>query len=1204
MPERYQSSSGIQRISRQGRRKTEETTQQDLINELITVARENQLTPPEKKEPLSALRKIAGILNIGTAASAGAVRGLLDENTSVVRGIYEGIQNRETFGFADVIREDLGIKGDTRAEKFGIGAIGLAADILFDPLTYLSFGISGASKVAKVGTKTLSKEGTKLASQATKNLLKNRTAEFLEKGIALETAEKLAQKKTSGLVNDLLLRSTGKKGLTDQSVKEFVERGFEESDLLVLQSAGKQLIDQGGIKLFGKTLVSSKQLAKTPLGKAARRLGETEIAQAVKNTLGNTFVADFGKSKKLAEIVAKSNREQARAISGIVEANSELFKGLNDEQMGTFFDTVFSKKKEVIKKVDEIEEEGYKKLKELFPETTKIDSREKALKVMSKLEDGLTERMTRLQNIQDNLVKGLFEERKKSLALGKTVANVGEQFTTSPIRSLDKVDELNKFIDKTKAAIKALKKPGQVKRGVDKSTGEVIGASEKEAVAIFDKIVIDEEMRLSEKLEKLIGTLEKKKAQQGVKVAAKAISKSAKPENVIDELKLVQDEMLKIQSQFTQRSQALQQIIDARRIAKKRLRNDKLFFEDEMLQKISDTLFEGEDSITKRFSRIAGISEQDAIKFYIPSKFSDKVAVKDFLMGRNLTSPKLGFRKKFTGVEENLIRNPFEAFSRGQIEVVSGRIKSDAFNTAAKSIGRPLEELSEQAAKQLGYKKVGRTGFDGKKIEAWFPKEVADELTNFLEPKSDVIDDFAKSMGFDWATGLFKAYVTSLFPGFHVRNITSNQFQNMIKVGVDVANPIMQKNALDIVRGVNLERAIKLKNGKTVTLKSIREMVEKESDILDASGPFGKIEQMLDAADPVKRTTKKNLNPFSRENVVLERARKFGGDAESQAKMVTVLSSVINGQTVKQGIENAEEVLFNYGKLTKFEKTIMRRVIPFYTFGRKNFELQLKTLMRKPGFVANELKAMRGVGNAVGEPITEDDIEGLPSYILEGIGIKAGAYLKDPFGRDTFLTGFGLPIEEFLQRFSGEDSFAWNFFKTTLEQTNPVLKYPSERATGQDFFRGRPISEVTNAQDIKELMDIMPEKVAKEFAEMIEFREIPEGRNVYVNGELVGKENKYTANPFALHFIRNLPSSRILATVGFVSDEGEAPINRTLRFFTGVRGFSIDKEQQKFFEELEQRRELEDWLIRMGVGAKFERFFVPKEEKRSSRRTR
>lgn len=1516
-------------MATRGRRSTssrkQEKSQEDMINELLLLAKAHDLEPPEQKKPFAALRKIAGILNTGTAIVAGGVHGILDEDTSVVRGMYEGFKKRETYGFSDVIREDLGWDPQTRAGKIGLGTVGLAADILFDPLTYLTLGVSATSKVAKVGGKTLTKGGTEIAARTASNLIKNRTAQYLEKGLALETAERLAQKKVSGITNELLMRTTGKKGLTDEVVRDFVEKGVEEADILALQSAGKTLIDQGGIKMFGHTLVSSKAIANTRLGQAAKALGETEIAQTLKTSLGNTFVADFNKNKQLSEIVSKAGRAQQRAMQGIVEANSELFKGLNDEQMTSFFTEVFNKKKEVIKIADDVETDAFKKLQELFPQTKAIETREQALKALDNIEGDLSDRMVKLQKIQDEITQPFFEARQAARKAGELVEESTDTLSKVPaFKSLQNVDELNDAIEAARKALSKIKttvkqQPLRLAQGASTSGID-------DAIQVFNKSVIDQEDKLTEKLTSLLDRIEVKKAKaaSGEATGTARVAGEAPEVPLVDQLKGVQDEMLRLQNETTKKARLLEQVVDARRIAKKRLKEDRLYFDDPMLQKVSDTLFEGDDAITARFARLAGISEQDAIKFYIPSKFNDRMAVKSFLMGRNLTSPNLGFRKKFTGVEENLIRNPFEAFSRGQIEVVTGRIKSDAFRTATKKLGRPIEDLAEKEAKALGYERVARTGFDGNKIEAWFPKEVADELKNFLEPKANRIDDLAKSLGFDWATGLFKAYVTSLFPGFHVRNITSNQFQNMIKVGVDVANPAMQKRALDVVLGKNLDSVLHLKNGKTMTLGELRNMVSKESDILESTGPFGRIEQMLDTADPIKQTSvaKKNFNPFSRENTILEKARKFGSNAESQAKMVTIISSVVNGQTVKQGIENAEEVLFNYSKLTGFEKSIMRRLIPFYTFcvpdyseiltqdgwkkydelsvgeivltynkendcyewqpveavntfeyddnllsfsntrhtieftpdhswvvktpemtvkrpygtyhydskiktvkgyelnknhnikmvsslpdsdeslltpkqaallgwlltdghfrwrgeyceatlyqtthkwtyryaveaagnepryvredcnlayipvrkdlieplkqylkrnkktdswvdivtrlskeaaqamydamymadgtttpnrtqdyfacetkpgvgetfqvlatllgkrcvkgtkgyyvsdfdsikisclkqekkkyngvvwcptttngtwvmrqdklititgnSRKNFELQLKTLMHKPGFVANELKAVRGVGNMVGENITEDDIEGLPSYVLESLGIKAGAMLKDEYGRDTFITGFGLPIEEFMQRFSGEDSFAWNLFKTTLEQTNPIIKYPTEHVTGQDFFRGRPIAELSNAKDLVQMMELMPGPVRKQFEDWIDFKKIEGGQAVYVNGKKVGTEDKYTADPFKLHFVRNLPTSRIVSTVGFVGDESEAPLNRALRFLTGVRGYSIDEEQQKFFNDLERKRELEDWLIRMGVGKKFETFYDPtaSETKKSTRSSR
>ena len=110
----------------------------------------------------------------------------------------------------------------------------------------------------------------------------------------------------------------------------------------------------------------------------------------------------------------------------------------------------------------------------------------------------------------------------------------------------------------------------------------------------------------------------------------------------------------------------------------------------------------------------------------------------------------------------------------------------------------------------------------------------------------------------------------------------------------------------------------------------------------------------------------------------------------------------------------------------------------------------------------------------------------------------------------------------------------------------------------------------------------------------MQYQEIP-NQPVFAEGKIVGRRTKITANPFVLHFLRNLFTSRIQSTIGFISDDEESGMNRALRAFTGVKGWSIDQETQRYFNDRERMKELESFLIRAGVVRRFETVFVPKK---------
>ena len=927
-------------------------------------------------------------------------------------------------------------------------------------------------------------------------------------------------------------------------------------------------------------------------------------------------------------------------------------------------------------------------------------------------------------------------------------------------------------------------------------------------------------------------------------------------------------------------------------------------------QQFDELMFQGDDSVMAQTAKIAGLSEADTFLYHISTTFRDQVKVKKF------ANPSMGakspnYLKEFGASEEAIAlarKDPKAAIMKTMLEPRLNKIRFDTLDTTLKTLGKPLNAFTDKAmAKKAGYEKFSKEIGGIGKVEGWMQADLIKNMEEFLTPRSSIVNSLAKNLGFDYATGMFKGYVTTLFPGFYFRNMVSNQFLIMTKLGVDYANPGMQKAALNMWLGAtfpkkfgkNLEQVITTKTGVKKKLSNIVDEIREESDILDA-GAWSSIEQFTEGVAKTGKPLEK-YSPFSRHNIAFEKGKKVGTAIENQGKMVGIMSGVLEGKTVKQAIVDAEDALFNYSKLTPFEKDIMRRVIPFYcvpdnteiltrdgwkvrsqlkvgedvltynqkkdtnewqpvkdiavfdfddklmtlenkrgmkfkftkdhrfpveviktttkgkeyggdrkiiraydlntshkiplakptnissetileekdaallgwlvtdgyhrwrgnhfesmlyqsskkyaeeirfefadyissesvhpdtgvicfrlkvskmknilkhfkskddmpsivtrldeqslyamlsammmaegsdcpfggpsftqktgpvldafqitcqllgipfnlgkeregvragtmrltkhlhikdvsfgeehykgkiwcpktdnstwimrqggqviisgnTFARKNLEFQAKMLAQYPGRSAAQLKFIKGFGSSIGEPITGEDEAGLPDWMVDSLGIKAGT---NQYGQSRFLTGLGLPIEEFITRFSGEKGFIWNTVASTMQQMNPLLKVPMERATEVDFFRGRPIMELDNAGDWADLMDMMPDSVSKELKELTSFR--TKVSPIYVDGKKVGEKDVHSANPFFLHWLRNIPTSRLTATAGYLSDEEQTTFDKYLRFFTGVRGWSVDQERQKFYNELAEKEEIINYLDQLGVAGKKDIIYI------------
>jgi hypothetical protein len=168
--------------------------------------------------------------------------------------------------------------------------------------------------------------------------------------------------------------------------------------------------------------------------------------------------------------------------------------------------------------------------------------------------------------------------------------------------------------------------------------------------------------------------------------------------------------------------------------------------------------------------------------------------------------------------------------------------------------------------------------------------------------------------------------------------------------------------------------------------------------------------------------------------------------------------------------------------------------------------------------------------------------------------------------------------------------------KNTLTQFNPLIKAPLEVTFDRDLFRNKPIQEITDAQDVAAILSLfggLDSAVSKQLQDLIEFRKI--SAPVFVGGVQTGTRDKYVANPHFLHLFRNLPTARITATAGRFSDPTQTMEDNLLSFLTGVKSYSIDQETQRFFNELNEKQELQRFLVQLGIVKEFNSVYKPKD---------
>lgn len=457
---------------------------------------------------------------------------------------------------------------------------------------------------------------------------------------------------------------------------------------------------------------------------------------------------------------------------------------------------------------------------------------------------------------------------------------------------------------------------------------------------------------------------------------------------------------------------------------------------------------------------------------------------------------------------------------------------------------------------------------------------------------------------FDKLQRYWKASVTSIFPMFHGRNAISNVFLNFIDMGYETFNPATHLMAGDFIYKDRLANSLASKmvgigDDSVKATKEFTELMQKNvfTDKTGYTWTYGEIRKaikdnnvafnkMLPGAGDVDMTdtqslakffgldqskTKRNLqklNPFNADqNAIIVGGREIGRTIEEQARLINFITNLKKTGDVQHAAQRAKQFLFDYGSLTSFEKNVLRRLIPFYSFTKFNLQLQAKTLMSSPGRISAELKAINNVGEIFGgEQLTDKEKSLLPSWMANSIALKR----KTEGGGTEIISGFGTPVEQPFQAFQPN---------ALMGSISPLIRYPVEAMTGYQFFRGKPTSEVIDAKNFKDA----PQGL-KDFIGFTAFQGTTKDGKKYIS--------YHSLKPGNMNLINNLPwAGRIIPIMGNLGDKSISEQAKILNTITGVQARSADFKQLEAQQEELLRTQLEKILKDSGVRGQFIRSY-------------
>ncbi len=366
--------------------------------------------------------------------------------------------------------------------------------------------------------------------------------------------------------------------------------------------------------------------------------------------------------------------------------------------------------------------------------------------------------------------------------------------------------------------------------------------------------------------------------------------------------------------------------------------------------------------------------------------------------------------RKLTGTIEELQRAGIDIFEKNP--AIQLARKGEAYVKAITST-----EFANQMKKFATKDGVSVTNTLFKDLK--FEPGVARVIDNYYQRiKPEELNVIVK--GFDSIQNWWKSQAL-ISPQYHIRNVIGNLWNNYL-AGV---NPLKYQEATMLQKGI-------IKNPDLMT-----EM--KKLGVINEGWYAADMTSAIE--DTVKSTSTilKKLNPLNRDNYLANLNKTIGSALENNSRIAHYLSMVEKGMTKEEAAASVRKFLFDYTELSKTEQNIFKRVVPFYTWTRKNIPLQLSELVSNPGKFTVPYK----VKNEIESGVTVPNEKYMSPYIKENVPVRIRTN-KDG-NTEYFLLGNWLPYAQALDFLSQPT-------ENIMSSISPLFKIPYEFYSNKSLF--------------------------------------------------------------------------------------------------------------------------------------------------------
>jgi hypothetical protein len=446
-------------------------------------------------------------------------------------------------------------------------------------------------------------------------------------------------------------------------------------------------------------------------------------------------------------------------------------------------------------------------------------------------------------------------------------------------------------------------------------------------------------------------------------------------------------------------------------------------------------------------------------------------------------------------------------------------VNTSSTEEAMRAYGRVLDMLDEHPdlmrqikptvvdIPRFGYKDAVpmEVLIDGKPRKLQVPRDVAKDWERIpIEARKDPQTKGLVRM-IDGYTNFWKYSRTAPFPSFSIRNATQNAMVNYLRNGVNafrnraltaklmyLTGEIPGANKLQIP-GVDSTEIFVTDTGAKYTLGEISSQIEAHGvlqstgNVMEATGRgqplpgIGAAKTARDTALYQERLAKSLVDKSRQSTMSVVASRLWDLGTTKGIDKVKILGKLARGidnyervnlyiNSLRRGLSPAEaakevhDFLVDYTKLSEFEQTWARRIVPFYGFYRLGTPQWLKAAVLEPSrtnrltYLTREDSRRDAIGR---------DSDYMASYRISDRRIRLSSDGKTSHvieGIESPLT----PLSIFNPLFQDPNK-AVGLFRTAVSVLNPGLAQPIQWMTGMDAGRGTPIQGVP-AQTLGEVL--------------------------------------------------------------------------------------------------------------------------------------